>query len=174
MYRRILVPLDGSRVAEGVLPHVRKLAGSTSAEVVLVRVVEHVREGLGGRVVPAGAAHVSDQDLVRSAHKYLSHVKDTLEAQGTPAQVAVISGIGAAKTVVKYAQEREADIIALMSHGLGPAARGVFGSVAARLLELSPIPVFVVRATPEVMEQQLEQEEEELDESLLTRLGVDA
>lgn len=173
MYQRIVVPLDGSKVAEGILPHVVRLAGAAGAEVVLLRVVEHPREGLRGSFIPSSGTHLSDRDLVKSSHKYLRQVQEGLETRGVRVRVDVITRIGVAEAIVEWAVEHEMDAIALMSHGLGPAARGVFGSVAGRLLELSPLPLLIVRATSEVLEQQQEQEEDALDEAVFACMRVE-
>ncbi len=164
MYKRILVPLDGSKVAEGILSHVHQLAKATGGEILLLRVLQPV---------PLEGGYPRPIEMrTKSAYKYLARLQDTLASQGVSATVAVTAGVQAGDAISTWAGEHEVDLIALMSHGFGRAARAVFGSVAERLLERSPVPVLVVRATPEVLEQQEEQEEDELDEELLFRMGA--
>ena len=165
MYKRILVPLDGSRVAEGVLPHAEHLAKAMGSEIVLLRVLRP-REFEGGRY----PVHIEIR--IKSASKYLGRISEALKGHGIPVSTAVTSGIDLGDAVADWAKENDVDAIALMSHGLGRAAKAIFGSVAERLLERSPVPVLVVRATREVLEEQEEQEEEELDEELLQRLAA--
>jgi nucleotide-binding universal stress UspA family protein len=161
------VPLDGSRVAEGALPHARDLAKAMGSELVLLRV-------LRPRHLEGGQYPVPIEARIKSAHKYLSQIQEGLAAAGIPVNTAVTSGLDLGDTIAKWATEHEVDAIVLMSHGFGRAAKAIFGSVAERLLERSPVPVLVVRATAEVLEEQTEQEEDELDEELLYRMAADA
>lgn len=165
MYKRILVPLDGSRVAEGVLPHVEEMAKAMGSEVVLLRVLQP-------RQLEGGKYPVAIEVRMKSAYKYLGRIRGGLVARGIPVTTAVTSGIDLGDAVADWAKQNEVDAIALMSHGLGRAAKTIFGSVAERLLERSPVPVLVVRATREVLEEQEEQEEDELDEEVLHKLGA--
>ena len=174
MFRRIVVPLDGSKVAEGVLPHVRELAEREGAEVVLVRVVQPKEIARASYVVPLGAARISERDLTKSAHKYLARISEGLQGQGISTQSVVVTGARVAETIVDWACGHNVDLIALMSHGLGRAARWVFGSVAEGLLQASPIPVLVVRASNEVLEAQEEYEEAQLDHAYLQGIAGQA
>lgn len=165
MYKRILVPLDGSRVAEGVLPHVQEMAKAMRSEVVLLRVLQPWQ--IEGAQYP-----IPIELRMKSAYKYLERMKEALVARGIPVTTAVTSGIDLGDAIADWAKENDADAIALMSHGFGRAAKAIFGSVAERLLERSPVPVLVVRATPEVLGEQEEQEEDELDEELLQSMAT--
>lgn len=165
MYRRILVPLDGSKVAEGILPHVHDMAKAMGSEVMLLRVLQP-------RVFEGGKYPVPIEVRMKSAHKYLGRIREALVRHGIPVTTAVTSGIDLGDAIADWAKENHVDAIALMSHGFGRAAKAIFGSVAERLLERSPVPVLVVRATPEVLEEQEEQEEDELDEELLYRMAA--
>ncbi len=162
MYTRILVPLDGSKVAEGVIPYVTGLARATGGEVIFLRVLEP----------PVRAAGISMRDQTKSAFKYLNTWAEALRAQGIRSRPAVTQG-PVTEAIVKWATDNAAELIALMSHGFGAAAKAVFGSVAERMLELSPLPVLVVRASAEVLQQQQEQEEEEFDEAVFELMGVE-
>lgn len=165
MYKRILVPLDGSRVAEGVLPHVQEMARTMGSEVVLLRVLQPWQI--------EGAQYLVPIELrMKSAYKYLGWVREALAGHGIPVTTAVTSGIDLGDAIVHWAQDNDVDAIALMTHGFGRAAKAMFGSVAERLLERSPVPVLVVRATPKVLEEQEEQEEDELDEALLHSMAA--
>lgn len=165
MYKRILVPLDGSKIAEGVLPHVSQLAKALGSEVVLLRVLDPV----------AGAARCGPSPLVAmrgSASAYLANIRDRLREQAIPTALAVTTGPVVSLAIGEWARRHHADLIVLMSHGFGVAARLVFGSVAQRLLEISPVPVLVIRATPEALHEQEEQEERGLGEELLAKMRV--
>ncbi|MEK7214635.1 MAG: universal stress protein [Chloroflexota bacterium] len=166
MYRRIVVPLDGSKIAEGVLPHAIGLAKAHQAELALVRAVDPRSAVPNGYVLPEGPAQALQRTMERDAQAYLTAVAAGLSEQGIPVVTAVVTG-PPAEGVVAWATSHEADLIALMSHGLGRSARWVFGSVADRLLQSSPIPILVVRATQQVLESQEEYEESLLDTKLL-------
>lgn len=165
MYTRILVPLDGSRVAEGVLPHVQEMAKAMGSEVVLLRVLQPWQIEEGKYPAPI-------ELRMKSAYKYLARVREALAGHGIPVTTAVTSGIDLGDAIVQWVQDNDVDAIALMSHGFGRAAKAIFGSVTERLLERSPVPVLVVRATPKVLEEQEEQEEEELDEAALHSMAT--
>lgn len=169
MYQRILAPLDGSKVAEGVLPQVCELAKTLNAELVLVR-VSPTADSLLGHGIAVGGSGALDAQLEQASSAYLTQLASTLDAGAKPVRTVSLRG-PVAETIVSWATMNGVDLIALMSHGLGHAARWVFGSVADRLLQSSPIPVLVLRATADQLEAQEELEERELDASLLRALG---
>jgi nucleotide-binding universal stress UspA family protein len=171
MYQRILVPLDGSKLAEGVLPQVCELANALGAEVILLQVAPSADSLLGSGVrVNSGAGALDDQ-LQRAAAAYLNKVAAGLGRVGSGVSCVAVSG-PVAETVVEWAASHQIDLIALMSHGLGHAARWVFGSVADRLLQSSPVPVLVVRASTTLLQAQEELEETEVDVALLRAMNV--
>lgn len=173
MYKRILVPLDGSKVAEGVLPQVCQLADALKAELVLVRVAPTPDSLLGvGVRVGAQSANLGAQ-LERAAAAYLQQVAARLGTVGAGVRYVTLQG-PVTESIVAWAQQNQVDLIALMSHGLGHAARWVFGSVADRLLQSSPVPVLVVRASQQQLEAQEEQEEAALDAALLQAMDARA
>ncbi len=173
MYKRILVPLDGSKVAEGVLPQVCELASALRAEVVLLRVAPTADSLLGNGVVVGNRATTLEGQMQRSALGYLDRVKAGLGAVGAGVSCVAVSG-PVAETIAEWAAANQVDLIALTSHGLGHAARWVFGSVADRLLQASKAPVLVVRASTELLQAQEEQEEAEMDAALLQALAPGA
>ncbi|MBI2888279.1 MAG: universal stress protein [Chloroflexi bacterium] len=169
MYKRIVVPLDGSKIAEAALPHVVEIAKALGAEVVLLRVIQPGGLIQGRYVLPPGPAKLLSQELERSAQRYLDRAGGDLEQGGLRTQKVVVTG-PVADSIVDWATHHNADLIALTSHGLGRAARWVFGSVADRLLQSSPVPLLVIRASHEVLEAQEEYEEEQLDAAVLKAL----
>ncbi len=166
MYRRIVVPLDGSKIAEGVLPHAIGLAKAHHAELALVRAVDPRSALPSGYALPEGPAQALQRTMERDAQAYLTSIAAGLSEQGIRVVTAVASG-PPAESIGAWATAHDADLIALMSHGLGRSARWVFGSVADRLLQSSPVPILVVRATQQVLESQEEYEEAQLDAKLL-------
>lgn len=135
MIERILAPLDGSITAEGVLPHVKRLARVSGSEIVLVQAVPVVGVDGGEAVFRAS---------VQAATEYLGGIQNRLESSGFRSKVLVRAG-GAAETVLGVAAEMKADLLAVATHGRTGAQRLVLGSVAETLLRSTPIPVLAVR-----------------------------
>lgn len=144
MYRRALVPLDGSMVAEAIVPFILEIAGPLDMEVALLRVIAPtppvIVEG-GGTVV------VDDVEKVRaSAEAYLSPVATGLRARGVRATTQVRFGNAVAE-ILAGAREADADLIAMTTHGRGGLGRLLFGSVAEAVLRQAETPVFLMRQT---------------------------
>ena len=135
------------------------------AEVALLRVIRPAS-------VEGGRYPLTLEQRTKSASKYLGRLKDARALQGIGATVAVTARMDAGDAIAEWAAAHQADLVALMSHGFGRRARAVFGSVAERLLEASPVPVLIVRVTPQVLAEQEELEEDELDEALLQQMAA--
>ncbi|MBI2368853.1 MAG: universal stress protein [Deltaproteobacteria bacterium] len=143
MYERLLVPLDGSEVAEVVLPFAESLAGPLDLQITLVRVVEPLRH------VPAEGAYLVNYNQVlveqeKEARAYLEEVQGRLQRRGLKAAAEVRTGLPA-EVILEVAAERKADVIAMCTHGRTGLKRLLFGSVAQQVLSRSPLPVLLVR-----------------------------
>jgi nucleotide-binding universal stress UspA family protein len=137
----VLVPLDGSALAEQVLPYARALAGP-GGEVVLLQVVpdpEPIR-GLLGNIV-AGPDEVLDR-YKEAARSYLAGAAKHL-GEGVTTRSVVVAGY-AEEQIVAVATAQNIGLIALASHGRGAVGRWVFGSVADKVARTSPVPVLIV------------------------------
>ena len=144
MYKRVLVPLDGSRLAEGILPFVLQIAGPLDLEVVLVRVVEplipQALEGTGQLVVDDVAARL------REARRYLAPVAEDLRGRGV--RVTTDARHGEPLTeLLAAARDSRADLIAMTTHGRSGLGRLLFGSIAEAMLRRAKIPVLMMRLT---------------------------
>ena len=166
MYRRILVALDGSDVAERILPHVEALADRFGSVLTLVRatpgvgaVVAATGTGAGpmaGEVVAATGAgggpmdgEVVDPTPIIEAERqeaaaYLDAAAARLRGRGLTVDCDRPEG-PAGEQVVGRARELGADLIAMTTHGRGGLERLVFGSVADAVLRSAPCPVLLVR-----------------------------
>ena len=144
MYRRVLVPLDGSRVAEAILPFIEQIAGPLDMEVLLVRVVPLTSMDVAAmaKEAQAGAPILRELD----AQGYLAPLVASLKAKGVRAGARVRIGDPATE-IVAAAKEINADLIAMTTHGRTGLGRLLFGSVAEAVLRGSPIPVFLMRMT---------------------------
>ncbi|MBI2869047.1 MAG: universal stress protein [Chloroflexi bacterium] len=152
MYENILVPLDGSALAECVLPHVEELGrGCRVNRLTLARVVD-----LPGIPIVAETGSIPMQeklelareqfeaDLKREAQEYLDSVAARLKVN-TAVTPVVLAG-RPETCLLEYAQSSGVDLIIIASHGRSGISRWVWGSVADRLLRASPAPVFMVRS----------------------------
>jgi nucleotide-binding universal stress UspA family protein len=139
VYRRALVPLDGSAVAETVIPSVLRIAAALDLEVVLVQVVAAFPPG-----TPEGSARQIDESrrrLDQEARAYLQSVAERL-AGHVRTRIVVRRGEAAAEIVEAAAEER-VDLIAMTTHGRRGLSRLLFGSVAEAVLRQARIPIFL-------------------------------
>jgi len=152
-HRRILVPLDGSELAECALPHVRDLVRPGQTHVYLLSVLVL---GLGERTVtlmtsyPPGL-HLSTTALSHAQlqfESYLRGVAAHLRERGALVHQAVREG-SPAEEILNYALEVQADLLVMSAHGFSGISRWVHGSVVDRVLRAAPCPVLLVRAPVE-------------------------
>jgi len=155
MYNKIMVPLDGSKVAECVLPHVKTfIEGFNISDAFLVRVLDPVKPDL--RVYD----NVFDDEFIRHAQKiwsdveqqektsakgYLDQVAERLLQKKTTLHPEVLMG-DVAKELADYADANEIDLIIMASHGYSGIKRWIMGSVAEKLFRSASVPVLMVRA----------------------------
>jgi nucleotide-binding universal stress UspA family protein len=142
MFKRILVPLDGSEVAEKVLPLVAAEAGDHEATVVLLRVVPPMRHGL--MMLPSVLEDVNEQAL-QLATDYLEEVAAQLRSHGLDdVEIAVKFG-PPAERILAFAEETGCDLIVIGSHGQSRAWQWRFGSIANKVIKVkTSMPVMVV------------------------------
>lgn len=145
MYKTVLVPLDGSRRAEAILPHVEEIALSCDAEVVFVRVVEPVSYVVGSEGTPV---QLHEQDLkqrTKQAASYLSALEGEFREKGISARATVRHG-PVVEAIIRAAKREEADLIAMASHGRSGLGQVFYGSVAAGVLHRVDRPLLIVRS----------------------------
>jgi nucleotide-binding universal stress UspA family protein len=145
MYERVLVTLDGSDVAEAILPFVEKMAGPMDAEVVLVRVVDPLSPA---ETIAAAGVVAPDSLMLRriEAKEYLCTIRDRLAAKGIRVRTGLRSGEPAPE-IVAAAATWGVDLIAMATHGRSGLGRALFGSVAETVLRTAPVPVLMMRTT---------------------------
>jgi nucleotide-binding universal stress UspA family protein len=142
--RRILVPLDGSKVAEQVLPAATPIARALGCEMTLLQVPIVSASGsfTGEWYLPlSGSFESADQD----AQAYLDRLANDLRDQGIEASTATWVG-PVAEAIVDYAKANDVDLIAMCTHGRTGIARWALGSVADRVLRAGDRPILLVRA----------------------------
>jgi nucleotide-binding universal stress UspA family protein len=145
MYHTILVPLDGSKRAEAILPHVEELAHCAHAKVVFLQVIEPYP------VIPSpeGSRPALDQlELerpTREAEAYLTVLRGEFREKGIQAREYVVHG-AVVETIINIAEREGADLIAMASHGRSGLARVFYGSVAAGVLQRVDRPLLIIRS----------------------------
>ncbi len=115
MYKRILVPLDGSELAERILPHVKAIAKGTETEVLLLRAVAAPVIGPPAIASPAEAKKWIEDERAQAA-KYLEGVAKRLKDEGLKTKVEVLQGDAAVEALMAAEQQNE-DLITMMTHG---------------------------------------------------------
>jgi nucleotide-binding universal stress UspA family protein len=157
VYGKILVPLDGSKLAEAVLPHLQEVARRFDSQVILIQVVaplSHlVAETVPASLEPSGAAAVVGLEAAAEAVKaeragartYLEGVAERLKAEGVTVQVEVAEGT-AGDAIVDYAHHHGMELIAMSTHGRSGLLRLVYGSVADHVLRHAGTPVLLIRS----------------------------
>jgi nucleotide-binding universal stress UspA family protein len=137
--RRILIPLDGSELAEQILEPAIELGKLSAAEFTLLRVVEPFMSPLES----------ANADLVRQFEQrnsvYLNGVAARLRDRQLPVKTRVILNRPAAAVILEEAHAQKADLIALATHGRGDLGRALLGSVADKVIRGSQVPVLVHR-----------------------------
>jgi nucleotide-binding universal stress UspA family protein len=142
MYKRVLVPLDGSDVGEAVMPFILQIAGPLDMAVMLVRVLEPMPP-----MAVEGTRRFANGDLAelrRDAEDYLAPIGAGLRARGVEASWEVRVG-RPEKEILAAARCAGADLIAMSTHGRSGVERLLFGSVAEQVLRQAEIPVFLIR-----------------------------
>jgi nucleotide-binding universal stress UspA family protein len=145
--RHILIPLDGTAVAEQVLLPATEVGSLTQADYTLLRVVppatvigfDAAGVAMGGFTPPA------EENLALEARDYLDRVAARLRSQGHPVSTAIAIGQPPALAILAEAQDRGMDLVAMETHGRKGLTRLMLGSVADKVVRGSPLPVLVHR-----------------------------
>jgi nucleotide-binding universal stress UspA family protein len=154
MYKKIMVPLDGSELAECVLPHVESIiTGCQVSTIVFVRVIEPAPEAYRGSYAPGefdyGKIHENtkriEEERKSSAEKYLKELVSRLTQNEVKFQTKVLAG-KAADSLIDYSEANDIDLILMATHGRSGVGRWIRGSMADRILRASRAPVLMVRA----------------------------
>jgi nucleotide-binding universal stress UspA family protein len=150
MFKKILVCLDGSKLAEQILPYAVEEALHFQGRLVLFQVVpEPVAFSPG--IPGAGVAPIQTDAMLSEAKKALDEARKYLEKIAKPlrkkgVQVETVSILGrAGEAILSYAGRNNVDLITIATHGRSGLGRGVFGSVADYVLRGSGLPMLVIR-----------------------------
>jgi nucleotide-binding universal stress UspA family protein len=142
MFGRILVPLDGSKLAERAISVATRIARAAGGSVI---VVQALGTDIGLYLVPQPilTGQIIDAEVVE-AEKYLRDIATSINRNGVSTETVALFG-PPASTILSVAHSHRADLIVLCSHGYTGATRWVLGSVAEKVVRHTPIPMLVLR-----------------------------
>ena len=141
MIDHILVPVDGSALAECVLPHAATLARAFEARITVLRVVEREPNGEGGRAVDPLNWHIRRAE----AEAYVDEVVSRLQEIDLRAEKVLLEG-SAAERIVAFAHNEGVDLIVISSHGQSGLSRWNINSVVQKVILRAFLPTLIVRA----------------------------
>jgi nucleotide-binding universal stress UspA family protein len=155
MYKKIMVPLDGSELAECVLAHVEGFIESCHVKaIIFIRAIKpepmvsrgtYMAGEVDFKIIQENAKKI-EEEKKSSAEGYLAQVTDRFSKYAEVTfQTKVIVG-DVAECLIDYAEQNDIDLILIATHGRSGVSRWVRGSIADRILRASRIPVLMVRA----------------------------
>ncbi len=145
MLQKILVCLDGSGLAEQILPYITEVALGCRSQVVLLEVTlppSAIVEPLTGFYRTTPIEKVLREEA--EARVYLRRLAQRLRKRGLKVSTVTVPG-DPGKTIVSYASKNAADLIALSTHGRSGLLRLAFGSVAEYVLKRSGLPILIIK-----------------------------
>ena len=148
MYKRVVVPLDGSALAEQALPHAVAQAEKFQAGLILLQVLEPLPDV--SFTAPA-ARRRAEEISAQLAHDYLEGVAEGIRERGLSVQVVQSEGKPYVE-IVRYADEEGADMIVISTRGQSGFSRWLLGSVADRVVRGATVPVLLVRCQEDCRE----------------------
>ena len=146
MYQKILIPLDGSDLAECSLEHAKAIAqGCNVADVIVFRGIEPLSTQTLSALAEAGGDSVGKarERNQQDAKDYVLKVKNNLKTQGIACQAVTVEG-RAADEILSYTGKNNVDLIVMSTHGRSGLSRFFFGSVAEKVSRHSRVPVLLL------------------------------
>jgi len=137
MFKKILVPLDGSKLAEKILPRVEKLVRDAPCEVHLLRVAVSYQ-------VDPREEKKERARLMQEAWEYVEKIASRLRQKRIQAHAVVAYGKDAVQ-ICDFARKNRFDLIAMATHGRSGIGRWALGSVADKVIHCSTVPVMLIR-----------------------------
>ena len=154
MYQKVLVPLDGSKLAENVLPHVEMMVKAGAGEVILTTVTERISaHSYNVQLTPVSETlpvlepvvkmPVSVGKMQRQGERYLNRIAKGLTKKGIKVRTSVLLG-NPADEIGSLAEEEDVDLIIMSSHGRSGHSRWALGSISDKMLRASQVPMLLV------------------------------
>jgi len=142
MYKHILLPLDGSELADQALSHAIALAECFQAELILLRVLKPLAKNLD---LPAALVRNAEETTRKLVREYLEQVAAGVREIGISVRVVTVDGYPH-EEIVRFAETEQVDLIVISTRGQSGLSRWLMGSVADRVARGVSIPVLLVRA----------------------------
>ena len=142
MYKRILIPLDGSPLAEQALPHAIAMAECFQSELVLLRVLIPLPSAV---TTTEAALQRAAEEAAIFAREYLDRVAAGVQERGITVQMVTIGGRPHYQ-IIQYAETNQVDLIVMCTRGHSGLSRWLMGSVSDRVVRGANVPVLLVRA----------------------------
>jgi nucleotide-binding universal stress UspA family protein len=143
MYKKILVPLDGSELAKKALDQAEKLAKAFDAEIILFQVVPFMPiYGSPELVTPL----IVDEKQKDAAEKYLFNLAEEMKKRSLKVTSRVRTGQVVAMEIIDFAKESGVELIVMCTHGRSGITRWVLGSVALKVLTRAETPILLIRS----------------------------
>lgn len=150
MFKKILICLDGSRLAEQILPYAIEQAlrfGSKTALLHVMSVPDRIAMASVAGATPQTADMIEEEAQRQKAEMedYLEGVAKPIADKGIDVECVTLEPSQPGQAIVKYAQESSFDLICIATHGHSGLGRVVFGSVADHVLRQSGLPILVIK-----------------------------
>ena len=145
IFKRIVVPLDGSRLSTQAITYAIEVGKRFEAEIILVHVIPSPVSAMTRQITDGESPDPEDVDNASYAKRYLMDWDQSIKAQGVKVSFEVMSGTPA-KEILQLSEAQQASLIVMMSHGYGSFKRAIMGSVADEILRHSSTPVLIIKA----------------------------
>ena len=145
MYKIILVPLDGSKRAESILPYVETLAQSFKGKVIFFVAIEPVLMLEYNEIIGMSEFMEKNDYLKEKTAEYLDSLQKKFSKKGIEVRT-LIAHAPAVKAIVDAAEREKADLVAMASHGRTGLSRTFYGSIAAGVLQRIDRPLLLIRS----------------------------
>ena len=143
MYKKILVPLDGSELAKRALDQAEMLARFFDSEIILLQVVPFMPiYGAPELVTPL----IIDEKHKETAERYLTNQAEELKTKGYRVSAMVKTGQQVATEIIDFAKANGVDLIIMNTHGRSGISRWFLGSVTLKVLTRAETPILLVRS----------------------------
>lgn len=145
MYKKILVPLDGSKRAEAILPHVKNLALCFKAKVIFFIAIEPEHFIEHDEISYTATYEERRDHQIKETESYLASLLEQFREEGIKVQTLIGDG-PVVKTILDAAKSESADLLAMASHGRSALSRTFYGSISAGVLQRIDRPLLLIRS----------------------------
>lgn len=144
MYKHILICLDGSLMAEQILPYAERLASGFNSQVTLLKIVD-LLVGIDKKDSEGKTVFDLFKQADEEAKCYLEKIAKSMISRGIQTNCKILNTRPIGKTIVDYAHTNSVDLIALVTHGYSGMDRFIIGSNAEYILKKAKVPVLVIK-----------------------------